>query len=241
MKSQVREISTYKETFIDVVSSSNGLHVPNIVFPPPTSGEIEIINGTLSVSQRVAKRIFDLLVAAVALLIFAVPMCVIAILIRLTSKGPIFYGQERITINGRHFIMLKFRSMKEGSEANGAVWAIKDDPRRTRLGSFLRASSLDELPQLWNVLRGEMSIVGPRPERPYFVEIFRAEIPNYDARHQMKSGITGWAQICGWRGNTSIEKRVQYDLLYIKRWSIWFDFKILCLTLIRGFINKNAY
>jgi len=138
--------------------------------------------------------------------------------------------------------MLKFRTMRVDAEREtGPVWARPDDPRRTRLGTFLRRFSLDELPQLWNVLRGEMSLVGPRPERPSFVEEFRRRVPGYMLRHKVKAGITGWAQINGWRGSTSIEKRIEYDLYYIERWSVGLDLKILLQTFWHGFRNRNAY
>jgi len=145
-------------------------------------------------------------------------------------------------LDGQRFQMLKFRTMRVDAEREtGPVWARPDDSRRTRLGTFLRRWSLDELPQLWNVLRGEMSLVGPRPERPSFVEEFRRRVPGYMLRHKMKAGITGWAQINGWRGQTSIEKRIEYDLYYIERWSLGFDLKILLLTFWSGFRNRNAY
>ena len=198
--------------------------------------------GELVPSQRRLKRCLDVAVASVAFLIFALPMAVIALLIKMESKGPVLYGQERIGHNGRKFIMWKFRSMRVGAESQtGAVWAIKNDPRRTKFGCFLRASSLDELPQLLNVFKGDMAVVGPRPERPVFVETFKKTIHGYGDRHQVPVGITGWAQVHGWRGNTSIEKRLDYDLYYIRHWSLWLDIKTLFLTLFRGFINKNAY
>ena len=169
-------------------------------------------------------------------------MLAIALAIKLTSPGPVLYRQERMGLDGRRFRMLKFRSMVADAETTtGPRWAVPDDPRRTGLGSWLRRSSLDELPQLFNVLRGEMSLVGPRPERPSFVENFRHRVPRYMLRHKVKAGITGWAQINGWRGNTSIEKRIEYDLYYIERWSLGFDLKILVQTLWLGFHNRNAY
>jgi len=188
------------------------------------------------------KRTADILLSVVALLVFAIPMAVITLLLKLTSAGPIFYRQERMGLDGRLFQMLKFRSMHVGAEREtGAVWAAEDDSRRTWLGAFLRKSSLDEVPQFFNVLRGDMSIVGPRPERPMFIERFRKVIPKYMLRHRMKAGITGWAQINGWRGNTSLRKRIQYDLYYIENWSIWFDLRIMLLTVFRGLFAKNAY
>jgi len=190
----------------------------------------------------VLKRAIDLAGSAVGLLLFGPLMLAIAAAIKLTSPGPILYRQERMGLDGRRFHMLKFRTMRADAEAaTGPVWASPDDPRRTRLGVFLRSYSFDELPQLWNVWKGEMSLVGPRPERPRFVENFRREMPAYMLRHKVKAGITGWAQINGLRGNTSIEERIKYDLEYINRWSIGFDLEILVQTLWLGFRNRNAY
>jgi Undecaprenyl-phosphate glucose phosphotransferase len=190
----------------------------------------------------VLKRACDLGLGAVALAAAAPLMAVIAGGIALTSGRPILYRQERMGLDGRRFKMLKFRTMALDAEASsGPRWATPDDPRRTLLGGFLRAWSLDELPQLFNVLRGDMSLVGPRPERPSFVEDFRRRVPGYMLRHKVKAGITGWAQINGWRGNTSIEKRIEYDLYYIERWSLRFDLSIMLQTLWLGFRNRNAY
>jgi putative colanic acid biosynthesis UDP-glucose lipid carrier transferase len=164
-----------------------------------------------------------------------------AFAIWLEDRGPIFYRQERMGLDGLSFMILKFRSMRIDAEASsGPVWAVKDDPRRTRVGSFLRRWSIDELPQIWNVLVGDMSIVGPRPERPTFVREFKHKIPQYMLRHRVKAGITGWAQVHGWRGNTSIKKRIQYDLYYIENWSLGLDFKILWMT-VRHAMRLNAY
>ena len=163
-------------------------------------------------------------------------------MIKATSPGSVFYRQERMGLDGRPFSVYKFRSMLEGAERDtGPVWTRKDDPRRTPLGRVLRQFSLDELPQLWNVLLGDMSLVGPRPERPFFVEQFKRHVPQYMLRHKVKSGMTGWAQVNGWRGDTSIEKRIEYDLYYIENWSVGLDFKILWLTVIRGFFHRHAY
>ena len=190
----------------------------------------------------VVKRAMDVALSLLALLVLSPLMLLIAALVKLTSPGPVFYRQERCGLNGRVFGMLKFRSMRADAEAqSGAVWAAKDDPRRTRLGAFLRRTSLDELPQFFNVLRGDMSLVGPRPERPVFIGRFRATIPNYMARHCVKAGITGWAQVHGWRGNTSLRKRVQYDLYYITHWTPWLDLRILWMTLWHGLAHRNAY
>ena len=192
--------------------------------------------------NRVLKRGVDLVGGAVALTLAAPVMLAVALALKLTSPGPVLYRQERMGVDGRRFWMLKFRTMRVDAEAEtGPMWARPDDPRRTRLGGFLRRWSLDELPQLLNVLRGEMSLVGPRPERPSFVEEFRRRVPGYMLRHKVKAGITGWAQINGWRGNTSIERRIECDLYYIERWSLGFDLKILIQTLWYGFRNRNAY
>jgi Undecaprenyl-phosphate glucose phosphotransferase len=189
-----------------------------------------------------AKRVTDVVVAASSLIILSPLLLAIALLVKLTSRGPVLYRQERMGMDGRSFSMLKFRSMKIDAEArSGAVWAQKADDRRTVLGTLLRKTSLDELPQLWNVLRGEMSLVGPRPERPVFVKQFRHEIPHYMLRHKVKAGITGWAQVNGWRGNTSLSRRIECDLYYIQNWSYALDLKILSLTLWKGFVHKTAY
>ena len=188
------------------------------------------------------KRAIDIALSAVALVGLAAPFAAIAAAIRLNTPGPIFYRQERMGLDRRPFMVLKFRSMCEDAEqATGPVWARENDPRRTPVGTILRRFSVDELPQLWNVLRGDMSLVGPRPERPFFVEQFKDRIPQYMLRHKVKSGMTGWAQVNGWRGNTSIEKRIEYDLYYIENWSVKLDFKILWLTVVRGFFHRHAY
>jgi Undecaprenyl-phosphate glucose phosphotransferase len=191
----------------------------------------------------VVKRAMDVLLAAVGLVALSPVFLAIAVAVRLTGgPGPVFYRQERCGLNGRGFPMLKFRTMRADAEADtGPVWARKDDDRRTRLGAFLRRTSLDELPQLINVLRGDMSLVGPRPERPVFIDKFRQTIPNYVARHAVKSGITGWAQVHGWRGNTSLRKRVQFDLYYITHWNPWLDLRILWMTVWHGVFHRNAY
>jgi Undecaprenyl-phosphate glucose phosphotransferase len=187
------------------------------------------------------KRVIDVAISAVALLAMSVPFGLIAWLIRRSSPGPVFYKQERMGLDGKAFQVYKFRSMYSGAEdETGPVWARDNDPRCTSLGRWLRRFDLDELPQLWNVLRGDMSIVGPRPERPYFVEQFKHRIPQYMLRHKVKAGITGWAQVNGWRGNTSLEKRIEYDLYYIENWSVGLDLKIMWLTLLRG-LQKHAY
>jgi Undecaprenyl-phosphate glucose phosphotransferase len=188
------------------------------------------------------KRIMDLVLSGIGLLILSPLLFLLALLVKITSRGPILYRQERMGLDGGTFEMLKFRSMKSDAEsATGAVWAVENDQRRTRFGVFLRSTSLDELPQLWNVFVGDMSLVGPRPERPVFVDQFKRNIPNYMLRHRVKTGITGWAQVNGWRGDTSLEKRIECDIYYIRNWSLWLDVKILFLTVFRGFVNRNAY
>ena len=190
----------------------------------------------------VAKRVTDATLSAVMLVVLSPLLLFIALLVKLTSPGPVLYAQERMGLDGRSFRMLKFRSMRVDAEsASGAVWASKADARRTRFGTLLRRTSLDELPQLWNVLRGDMSLVGPRPERPVFVRQFRNEIPHYMLRHKVRAGITGWAQVNGWRGNTSLARRIECDLFYIRNWSYALDLKILTMTLWKGFLDKNAY
>jgi len=192
--------------------------------------------------DSVFKRSFDIMVGTL-ILIATFPILVsIGFVIKLTSSGPILYRQDRIGMDGHRFQMLKFRTMRVGAEKeSGPVWAKENDHRRTRLGSFLRRTSLDELPQLFNVLKGEMSLIGPRPERPHFIKEFKDRIPLYMLRHKTKAGMTGWAQVNGWRGNTSLEKRIEHDLYYIHHWSIGFDVKILLMTLWRGFFSKSAY
>ena len=192
--------------------------------------------------SRFVKRAFDLVVALAALILVSPLMLAVAIAIWLEDRGPIFYRQVRMGLDGKPFDIVKFRSMRVGAEQQtGAVWADKDDPRRTKVGAFIRAWSIDELPQLWNVLTGDMSLVGPRPERPQFVEQFRAEFPHYMLRHKVRAGITGWAQVHGWRGNTSIRMRIEHDLYYIENWSLMLDLKILFMTVIHGLRHENAY
>jgi len=192
--------------------------------------------------NAVVKKAFDLLLGSMILIMMSPILFIISLLIRMTSEGPIFYRQERVGMDGRIFQILKFRTMKVDAERKtGPVWAKENDPRGTPIGAILRKTSLDELPQMFNVLRGEMSLVGPRPERPNFVKEFKDQIPSYMLRHKIKAGMTGWAQINGWRGNTSLEKRIEYDLYYIQNWSIGFDLRILIMTLWRGFFNKSAY
>ena len=205
-----------------------GLPVINIRYVP--------LSNTVNM---VVKRIVDLIGSIVALVLFSPVMLVTAIAIKCTSPGPIFYSQERVGLHNRPFKMYKFRSMQAAEVKDG--WTTKNDPRVTGVGRFIRKTSIDELPQLYNVLRGDMSLVGPRPERPFYVEKFKEEIPRYMVKHQVRPGMTGWAQINGYRGDTSIRKRIDCDLYYIENWTIGLDFKILFLTFFTGFINKNAY
>lgn len=192
--------------------------------------------------NRLAKAIEDRVLAAVILIFISPLMLVIALGVKLGSRGPVFYRQERVGWNGRPFRMLKFRSMRKDAEsATGAMWANRNDDRTTAFGRFIRRTSLDELPQFINVLTGDMSIVGPRPERPVFVEQFKQEIPGYMQKHVVKAGITGWAQINGWRGRTDLHRRIEHDLYYIEHWTLWLDIKIIVLTVFKGFVNRNAY
>ena len=191
---------------------------------------------------KILKRVLDILLALIGMIILSPFMLIIAALIKTTSKGPIFYGQKRMGLDGEIFEMLKFRSMVVDAEKDtGSMWAKPDDPRRTPIGRILRKTSLDEFPQLFNVLKGEMSLVGPRPERPELIEQFKHKVPKYMLRHKIKAGMTGWAQVNGWRGNTSLEKRIEHDLYYIENWSLSFDLRILFLTIFRGWVSKHAY
>ena len=192
--------------------------------------------------NTLVKRALDIVISAMALVVLAIPLAIIAAIVRISSSGPAFFRQERMGLDGKSFTIVKFRSMQDDAERDtGPVWTRRDDPRVTAFGRFLRRSNLDELPQLWNVLRGDMSIVGPRPERPHFVAQFKHRIPQYMLRHKVKAGLTGWAQVNGWRGNTALEKRIEYDLYYIENWSVRLDLKIMWLTLIKGFFHKHAY
>lgn len=192
--------------------------------------------------NAIVKRAFDIVCSSVGLIILSPLLLVICIIIKATSKGPLIFKQERVGFRNETFMMYKFRSMKVQDEAEEKkAWTVKDDPRVTKFGKFIRKTSLDELPQLVNILKGDMSIVGPRPERPFFVEKFKEEIPRYMIKHQVRPGLTGWAQVNGLRGDTSIKKRIEYDLYYIENWTFWFDIKIMFLTIFKGFVNKNAY
>lgn len=202
---------------------------------------ISISKTRLSGGNRILKRCLDLALSATALLLAGVPMLLIAAAIRLTSRGPVLFIQDRVGLDGKTFQMYKFRTMREDAEVEtGPVWAARDDPRRTRIGALLRRFSLDELPQLFNVLRGDMSLVGPRPERPHFVEQFREFIPRYMERHRVKSGLTGWAQVNRLRGNSSVLERTIFDLYYVENWSLMLDLKILVKTAFEILFHKEA-
>lgn len=208
-----------------------GLPVINIRYVP--------LNKTFN---ALVKRVMDIAGSLAGLVVATPVMLLLCVLIKLTSPGPLIYVQERVGLHNRTFRMYKFRSMEIQPEAEEKkAWTIKNDPRVTGIGKFMRRTSLDELPQLVNILRGDMSLVGPRPERPFFVEKFREEIPRYMVKHQVRPGLTGWAQVNGYRGNTSIKKRIDCDLYYIENWSVGLDIKIMFLTVFKGFINKNAY
>ncbi len=225
--------------------------IPDIYEFVTLSGGIEEFDGLPIVNLRntplfgwnmVLKRGFDTGVSFSLIILTSPLLLLLALMIKFTSKGPVFYRQERMGLDGATFSMLKFRSMSvEAEKRSGPVWTSPDDDRRTPIGRFLRKTSLDELPQLFNVLKGDMSLVGPRPERPVFIHKFRKSIPRYMLRHKVKSGMTGWAQVNGWRGDTDIGKRIDYDIYYIEHWSLLFDLKIVWLTIWKGFVNHNAY
>lgn len=190
----------------------------------------------------VLKRLMDIVGSLTGIVIASPLMLLTALLIKLTSRGPVIFKQERVGLHNKSFYMYKFRSMEQQSPTEEKkAWTVRNDPRVTPLGKILRRTSLDELPQLFNILKGDMSLVGPRPERPLFVVKFKEEIPRYMIKHQVRPGLTGWAQVNGLRGNTSIRKRIEYDIYYIENWTIWFDLKIILMTFVTGFINKNAY
>lgn len=192
--------------------------------------------------NSMVKRVMDIFGSIAAIIVSSPVMLLMCILIKATSPGPLIYRQERVGLHNKTFWMYKFRSMEIQPESEEKkAWTVKNDPRVTGIGKFMRRTSIDELPQLFNILKGDMSLVGPRPERPFFVEKFREEIPRYMVKHQVRPGLTGWAQVNGYRGDTSIRKRIDCDLYYIENWSIGFDIKILFLTIFKGFINKNAY
>lgn len=195
----------------------------------------------IGVFQRITKRLFDIVASSLGILVLSPLLLLIALLIKLSSPGPVIYKQKRITRDAEIFTMYKFRSMRSDLPEDKENWTTENDPRVTKIGRFIRKTSVDELPQLFNVLGGSMSLIGPRPERPELVEKFNKEIPGYRMRHRAKAGISGWAQVNGWRGNTSLERRIEFDLYYIRNWSFLFDIKIVLFTFLKGFVNENAY
>lgn len=240
---------------IVAVCEKSGVHtkfVPDYNNIIPTRPYTEDIDGLPVINIRhvpltntfnaVLKRVMDFAGGLAAIILFSPVMLITAIAIKATSPGPLIYTQERVGLHNKNFRMYKFRSMDvQSPKKERGAWTVPDDPRVTPIGKIIRKTSIDELPQLFNVLKGDMSLVGPRPERPFFVEKFREEIPRYMIKHQVRPGMTGWAQINGYRGNTSIRKRIEYDLYYIENWTPGFDIKILFLTIFKGFVNKNAY
>jgi Undecaprenyl-phosphate glucose phosphotransferase len=234
---------------------SQGIHVrlvPDLFPLIQTDTQIYDLDGIPLVNVRlypteyfgyvVCKRAFDISVSLAVLIVLSPLFLLIALVVKITSAGPVFFAQERVGLNGKKFNMLKFRTMRQSPALDpDSHWTIPNDPNVTRVGRWLRRSNLDELPQFLNVLKGDMSIVGPRPERPFFLERFRREFPEYMARHYVKSGITGWAQVNGWRGDTAIDERVAHDLYYIRNWDLKLDIKILLLTVMRTFFQRSAY
>ncbi|HYF84142.1 MAG TPA: undecaprenyl-phosphate glucose phosphotransferase [Clostridia bacterium] len=192
--------------------------------------------------NKLIKRSMDIIIALIAIIIVSPILVITALLIKLTSPGPVIFQQTRVGMHRREFEIYKFRSMRvQVEEEEVSQWTTKSDPRKTKLGEFIRRTSIDELPQLFNVLKGDMSIIGPRPERPFFVDKFKEEIPKYMIKHHVRPGISGWAQVNGFRGDTSIKARIEHDIYYIENWTIWLDIRIILLTFFKGFINRNAY
>jgi Undecaprenyl-phosphate glucose phosphotransferase len=245
----------YKLERIVAMCEKSGVHtkfIPDYTNIIPTKPYTEDLLGLPVINIRhvplsntfnmMTKRVMDIIGSLICIVIFSPLMLLTALLIKTTSKGPLIFVQERVGLNNRPFKMYKFRSMEvQSRQEERRGWTVKNDPRVTPVGRVIRKFSIDEFPQLFNVLKGDMSLVGPRPERPQFVEKFREEIPRYMVKHQVRPGMTGWAQVNGYRGNTSIRKRIEYDLYYIENWTLGLDFKILFLTVFKGFINKNAY
>ena len=242
------------ENIVNICEKS-GVHtkfIPDYNSVIPSRPYLEDLDGLAVVNIRrvplsnmanmLMKRLVDIVGALIAIVLSFPIMLIAAIGVKVTSRGPLIFKQERVGLHNKPFQMYKFRSMEVQNAADEKKgWTTKNDPRVTKVGRILRSTSIDELPQFFNVLRGDMSLIGPRPERPLFVEKFKEEIPRYMIKHQVRPGITGWAQVNGYRGNTSIKKRIEYDLYYIENWSMSFDIKILFLTFFKGFINKNAY
>jgi len=240
---------------IVTICEKSGVHtkfIPDYNSVIPSRPYLEDLDGLAVVNIRrvplsnmanmLMKRLVDIVGALIAIVVSSPFMLAAVIGVKATSRGPLIFKQERVGLHNKSFQMYKFRSMEVQNDADEKKgWTTKNDPRVTKVGRILRSTSIDELPQLFNVLKGDMSLIGPRPERPLFVEKFKEEIPRYMIKHQVRPGITGWAQVNGYRGDTSIKKRIEYDLYYIENWSMAFDFKILFLTIFKGFINKNAY
>ncbi len=240
----------------EIISESEGVNVEFMMVPDvldilTSDVKVKELQGIpfltiksvpITIWGRITKRTFDLVVSAALLFAFSPIWLLLALAVKLSSRGPVFFKQERLGMDGRKFTMFKFRSMRIDAEVQtGPVWTAKDDPRRTPIGVLLRKTSMDEIPQLINVLKGEMSLVGPRPERPYFVEQFKHLVPKYLDRHRVKTGMTGWAQVNGFRGDTSLEDRIKYDLYYIENWSLAFDIKILLRTIRAALLFKEVH
>jgi putative colanic acid biosysnthesis UDP-glucose lipid carrier transferase len=231
-------------------TTSEVYFVPDIFTFKLLHSKVDMINGVPTISiydspmsgvNRIVKGVEDKLLSSLILIFISPILLALAVGVKLSSPGPVFYRQERVSWNGSKFLMLKFRSMPVDSEKNGVEWGGAKNKVQSRFGQFIRSTSLDELPQFINVLKGDMSIVGPRPERTIFVNEFKEKFPRYMQKHMVKAGITGWAQVNGWRGDTDLNKRVEYDLFYIDNWSLYLDIKIIVITILKGFINKNAY
>ena len=244
----------YLESIVAVCEKS-GVHtkfIPDYNSVIPTKPYTEDLMGLPVINIRyvpltntgniIIKRIVDILGALFGIVVTSPVMLLAAVMVKATSPGPVIFRQERVGLHQKTFYMYKFRSMeKQSPREEKRAWTVRNDPRVTPVGKFLRRTSIDELPQLFNILKGDMSLVGPRPERPLFVEKFKEEIPRYMVKHQVRPGLTGWAQVNGLRGDTSIRRRVEYDLYYIENWTLGFDLKIILMTFFTGFINKNAY
>ena len=245
----------YKLQQIVAACEKSGVHtkfIPDYMNIIPTRPYTEDLLGLPVINIRhvplsntfnmMVKRAMDIVGAICCIILFSPVMLVTAIMIKLTSPGPLIFTQVRVGLHNKPFRMYKFRSMEVQSPSEERKgWTTRDDPRVTKVGRFIRRTSIDEMPQFFNVLKGDMSLVGPRPERPQYVEKFREEIPRYMVKHQVRPGLTGWAQVNGYRGNTSIRKRIEHDIYYIENWTIGLDIKILFLTVFKGFVNKNAY
>ena len=239
------EIKLRLATLLSVVTFAHGAHVTTDRTVVDSLGDIPLIGirpEPLNIlSNRIIKRIFDIIIASTAIVVLSPLFILFTILIKISSAGPVLFRQRRVGTNNLEFEIYKFRSMIiQDQNDSDSIWTTSDDQRITNIGKFMRLLNIDELPQLWNVLLGNMSIVGPRPERKHFIEKFKDDIPYYNVRHLVKSGITGWAQANGWRGDTSIKKRVEYDIYYLENWSFWLDLRIIFLTLFNVRVWKSA-